>query len=491
VHVAFLIALCGLLLLPRLGASGLSYTEGHRAIPAWEMLESGDALVTTMFDRVYMRKPPGMAWGIALSSIVFGQTEFAARFVSVLCSTAMVLVAYGFARRWFGARWALAAGFAQLLWPMFWDSARTAEIEAMNNLFSQLSVLLLIDLLAFKRRRRAQGAVLWTVAMVLSLLGMMLAKGPAGVPAVIAAAAGCCVALRSPKALLHPAFGMALLLSVGMIAGIAALIFARLADLDTESVTQGMQPFLWDPSRLLGVLVLVPAAFIAALPVSIAILFPFGADAASEWKGDPRSLRAGRALGWSIAIGLVGMMFIGVSNVRYTMPVLVSAAPLVAYVVRGLGGAFDPVRLRDAKIALLGSPFVWVLILGLSYAGFMFLYEPSRRASSGREVGIEVSAVLPESGEIWGSSLVDSRPELLWYATSGTGVRAKWGTAEQLEQAWESGQLVALRIDEGTRERAMFDRISGDERFTLYFEGTVHKYEFVVVGRSIDGGTQP
>ena len=96
---------------------GLSYTEGHRAIPAWEMLESGDWLVTTLFDRVYLRKPPGMAWAIAGSSAVFGQTEFAARFVSAVCSTAMVLVAYGFARRWFGARWALSAGIGS---PDYW-----------------------------------------------------------------------------------------------------------------------------------------------------------------------------------------------------------------------------------------------------------------------------------------------------------------------------------------------------------------------------------
>ena len=75
-----LVALCAAMFLPRLGVGGLSYTEGHRAIPAWEMLESGELLVTTMFDRPYMRKPPGIAWAIGASSLVFGQTELAARF---------------------------------------------------------------------------------------------------------------------------------------------------------------------------------------------------------------------------------------------------------------------------------------------------------------------------------------------------------------------------------------------------------------------------
>jgi len=490
-HAALLVALCALVFLPRLGTGGLTYTEGHRAIPGWEMLESGDILVTTMFDRVYMRKPPGMPWAIAVSSMVFGQTEFAARFVSVVCSTAMVLIAYGFARRWFGPRWALSAGVAQLLWPMFWESARAAEIEALNNLFAQLSVLLILDLLVFRRRRRLWSVAAWVGATVLSLVGLALAKGPAGAPAVVAAVAGSCVALRSVRAVLHPALGTAVLLAAGVIAGAAALILARLSELDVEPLTQGTQAFLWNQDKLLGVLLLAPWAFIAALPVSLAVLFPFGADAVSEWSGDPRSLRAARALGWTIVIGLVGMTLLGVSSVRYTMPVLVPAAPLVAYVIRGWAGEFDTVRRRDARIVLFGSPYVWVVMLGLGHVAFQMFYEASRRTSSGREVGLEVAQLLPDSNEIWANSMIDSRPELLWYATAGTDVRAKWGSHEQLELAWTAGELVVLRTDYEGSEQKMFERVSGGEDCTIYFSGRVHKYEFSIVGRTSVAGTKP
>ncbi|MFG0259415.1 MAG: ArnT family glycosyltransferase, partial [Phycisphaerales bacterium JB041] len=106
-QVLLLVIVSAAIFLPRLGATGLSMSEGHRAIPAWEMLEdtrAGDAhwLVPRMFETAYLRKPPGMLWAIAGSTAVFGETEFAARFPSALSAMLLGIAVWWFATRWFG-----------------------------------------------------------------------------------------------------------------------------------------------------------------------------------------------------------------------------------------------------------------------------------------------------------------------------------------------------------------------------------------------------
>jgi 4-amino-4-deoxy-L-arabinose transferase-like glycosyltransferase len=93
------LAACVATLWFRLGSTGLSMSEGHRAVPAWEMLRTGEWWVTRMFGEIYVRKPPGMMWAIAGVSAVFGETAWSARAVSALACTAMALAAWWFARR--------------------------------------------------------------------------------------------------------------------------------------------------------------------------------------------------------------------------------------------------------------------------------------------------------------------------------------------------------------------------------------------------------
>ncbi len=51
--------------LAALGSSELRSEEGHRVIPAVEMLESGDYLVPHIGGQPYLRKPPLINWLIA------------------------------------------------------------------------------------------------------------------------------------------------------------------------------------------------------------------------------------------------------------------------------------------------------------------------------------------------------------------------------------------------------------------------------------------
>src|SRR5262245_42956101 len=86
-----------------LSHAGLSASEGFRVIPAFEALERNDWLVITLFGQLYLRKPPGMVWAVAVASMLVGETEFAGRSVSALASTLNALPCLWFARRRFAA----------------------------------------------------------------------------------------------------------------------------------------------------------------------------------------------------------------------------------------------------------------------------------------------------------------------------------------------------------------------------------------------------
>ena len=130
-QAVLLVAVCCVVYLPGLGATGFSMSEGHRVIPAWEMLDdarAGEAhwMVPRMFGTAYLRKPPGVMWAIAGSSAVLGETEFAARLPSAVAATLLALAVWGFSTRWLGWPWGLAAGLAHALLPVLWPSARSA-----------------------------------------------------------------------------------------------------------------------------------------------------------------------------------------------------------------------------------------------------------------------------------------------------------------------------------------------------------------------------
>src|ERR1043165_6999072 len=126
-QLALVILIAAFVYLPFLGVRPPDFSEGHRAVPGWTMLESHDWWHIRMFGTTYIRKPPGTPWAIAASSSLFGETPFAARLPSALSAILMSAIAWFYGRRWFGA--GLAAGLAQALTPLFWSPGRTAEIE--------------------------------------------------------------------------------------------------------------------------------------------------------------------------------------------------------------------------------------------------------------------------------------------------------------------------------------------------------------------------
>jgi 4-amino-4-deoxy-L-arabinose transferase-like glycosyltransferase len=495
---------CALVYLPRLGAGGLTMSEGHRAGPAWEMLSSGDWLVPRLFGRAYLRKPPGMFWAIAGSGSVFGQTELAARLVSALAAIGTALVAWWFARRWFGpGRWAVAAGLAQGLLPWMFAFGRQAEIEALLVLATQVAALGLIDAIIV-RRERAGVAMLRGAVIGLAVGAMLLVKGPAGLPAIggVVLAA---VLVRSWRTVAHPALWSALVVGGALF---AAWVLAAGSSLgDEPAVTQGAGEFLWgEPVRTMA---LAPTALVSLLPAALALLFVWGPDARSEVAQD-EGARGRRDIARALALATLGTLLVltasGVSNPRYALVAAVFVGPVAPWVVRGLSdggaGSFVPHRRRIARAMLLGHPAVWPAVLVAAGWVWIGTGERASRATSGREAGAVIAeAIRADAGDgpvvVRANDAVEARPEVLLEvrrrlgAAEGGEAEVRWVDAAGMAEAGP-GYLV-LRLDEGSGERALWR--DGDGVWT----GEVHKYRLGVLrgtpegvgGAGAGGGSEP
>jgi len=478
-----------------IGHAGLGATEGHRAIPAWEMLDTGDWWLPHLFERVYLRKPPGMAWAIAASSTILGRTEFAARAVSAAAATLSALVALTFARRWFGPRAGLAAGLAQALMPVWFVFARNAEIESLHTLACQIAMFVALDLII----RPAGFGVFRSLALAGAITAAGLIKGPAGAPALLGALVAGATALRAPRALARPALLCGLILAGALLAGAFATIKSRLD-------ASGLVPVLQDPSefapslaRLPKILQLCPAALLQGLPVT-------GAAALALWprtamrdreRGAPLSVPddAGliaRALALTFALSVVILMVSGVSNPRYALPALTPLAPLAGWAWVGRLGLFDGWRRRLATWTSLGRLWAWPAVALVLIPIYVFTFmEPRRLEVSGKEAGDALAEALPGECVLYADWLVEARPEVLHYARERAGqlgrrVRVRWIDFDSFAPAAGERSVLVVRTDAHGDERLRGCLAPFLDNWRTTHTGTVYKYAFVVV-ESLDG----
>lgn len=490
-HAALLLALAFLLFGVRLGDSGLSASEGFRAIPAWEMLRSGDLVVTTLFDTPYVRKPPGIVWAIAASSAALGETEAAARLVSALATTLGALLLWWSCSRWFGRVPGLCAGAAYFLTPVLWMPARSAEIEALHNLFVLPSGLLLLHRLAAPDPSpRPLGARLWMVGgLGVSVAAMALTKGPAGLPALAGILLGACLARRSLRPLHAWDLWGGLALGAGLVGLWALLLAARLRHLDLPPVLEDAR-FLWREGKTLGVLVLVPAALAGALPWALALPF------ALRRHDDTPGAFVGAGAAWGVIVGLAFYCVIGVDNTRYAMPALLFVPVAYAAALAAHAHARGTRRLWGWRL-FLGAPALPMLTLILAGVGYCQWFEHWRDVRhSGRAAGVALAAALPDHATIVADELLDTRPEVLWYAqrtiaARGGHLRVVWAPGLPPERV-PAEAFVLLRTDNEPRmnrkpEMALLDGRNDLFDRDLRVEGAVHKFEFMLLGPARSG----
>jgi 4-amino-4-deoxy-L-arabinose transferase-like glycosyltransferase len=147
------------------------FGEGAR-----EMVVDGQWLVTHVNGKVNTRKAPFFFWLIALLSLPFGRvTSLTARLPSALASLGTVAMTLRLGRRSSSERAAVLAVFILATTYMFWDKARSVQIDAV------MCCLIWIALSAFEAWRagdlggRRAGLVFWAAGAL-----AVLAKGPVG-----------------------------------------------------------------------------------------------------------------------------------------------------------------------------------------------------------------------------------------------------------------------------------------------------------------------
>ncbi|MGZ4811729.1 MAG: ArnT family glycosyltransferase [Terriglobales bacterium] len=88
----------------------LDDADASHALVSREMLQRGDYVVMFLNGVRYLQKAPIHYWMVALDYKIFGQTEFATRLPVALAMIGLTLMAFEFARRFFGERAGLYAG---------------------------------------------------------------------------------------------------------------------------------------------------------------------------------------------------------------------------------------------------------------------------------------------------------------------------------------------------------------------------------------------
>ena len=147
------------------------FGEGAR-----EMVVDGQWLVTHVNGKVNTHKPPFFFWLIALLSLPLGRvTSLTARLPSALASLGTVAMVLRLGRRAASERTAVLAAFILATSYLFWDKARSVQIDAV------MCCLIWVALSAFESWRagdldgRKAGLIFWASAAC-----AVLAKGPVG-----------------------------------------------------------------------------------------------------------------------------------------------------------------------------------------------------------------------------------------------------------------------------------------------------------------------
>lgn len=529
--------------------SGLAHSEGQRVQPALEMLahgapwssrESLDAwLVPHLFDQAYLRKPPGMVWAIAASQAVFGEKSLfhfsptvAARLVSALATIVGALITFTFASRWLGRTPGLIAGCAWSLFPIwYWypPTALSAEIESLNNLFVLSTSLALFDILLWSWRRKPSeqtASALSHIILTLSFAAMLLTKGPAGIPTLLAVLIACTWARAQHISPLTPSrrdwLTVALALFVGALVFGAWLLAARcvLSRTGETPVTQEFTQFLFTPKKLFGIISLPVAALISALPH--AVFFTVFLRPSQRLRPSINPLvhqrtTLARTIALSVIIGVIISMMLGVSNPRYTLPTL-SLIPacvggacwwLLELAHQAQTPQISTTLRKNLRTTL--SILTGVVLIACVFSGW---YAEHRRTvrTTGETDGARMGAAIVDHvladvpidrrwsptnnikhdvryAQLWGDEMLDIRPEIVMATEReaekhGVVILPKWKplSLAPTPSLPTAGNFVLLRTDTRGRieDLPAYKRAGLMTRLRPVFKGTAHDFEYTL-----------
>ena len=172
-----LIVIWALIYLTNLGSSEFRSEEGHRVLPAVQMLDSGNQLVPYIAARPYLNKPPLINWIVAAAFKLSGvRNEWTARLPSALFILAVALILGTFGRSSLGPTGSFIAALCWLTNLGVIEKGRMIEIEA---IYCSLFAFALILWLLFWEQKRSPWLT-FVVPWIFLGLGL-LAKGPSHV----------------------------------------------------------------------------------------------------------------------------------------------------------------------------------------------------------------------------------------------------------------------------------------------------------------------
>ncbi len=176
-HILILCTLCLVLFFFWLGVRPLwDVDEGMHAATSKDMVLTGDWVTPKVNGENFYDKTPLYNWFAAAAFLVFGFTEFAARFPAALLGLATVLLTYAMGRRLFGPQTALVGGVVLATSPEVIVLSRSVVHDISLTFF--ISLALYFFYAAFSsQRNRGISLVLFYIALGFAVL----AKGPIGI----------------------------------------------------------------------------------------------------------------------------------------------------------------------------------------------------------------------------------------------------------------------------------------------------------------------
>ncbi len=377
----------------RVGVPPLAGTEGHRALPAHEMVRpggTGDWLLPRLYGPVYLKKPPMVYWLIGgVEKLTGVANEATWRMPSAIAGGVLGLVLCLVGNYWFGRTAGLVAGLSHVGLIALAEGYRSADIDALDIAASVITGLAMIEMMSGSNRRR------WALAILTGLgVGVvLLLKGPGGLPEIMGAILGAAIFnvewiavgnstwLKRPKwgdyfrELCRPGPWIAIAIGAGLFGAYLTAASMRMRRLGIPPDTSGLAEAVQKMTQLLRQFPEVAAMpfLVAAYSLPLSAVVPMALRGEIWNGGDARRRWYLRALVGTLAVSLAICFFAGISNPRYAYvivpPLALVAGAVADRVARGEIGAESKRLLWRGVWAWAALMFVATVAMGIAARG--------------------------------------------------------------------------------------------------------------------------